>query len=849
MARRLFVLAFTVVLAAFDAGLAHGAPGDLDASYADGGVFVGPQRTLIPGESVHRLALDHLGRALVAFRSTADGNDTDIRLGVLRLTTEGDLDPTFNPNGTTPGLLVTGFGDPGCLDGTANGPTLAATAVSPDHHIVIAANLCQAVSAGIVGIMRLDDTGAFDDGFDGDGKLLLTGYQSIAQAVAVDASDRIYVAGGHCKGGGLSGCIDRNAFITRITKEGTRDQTFNAGGAIPGIFELALADVTTYFNALTVLAGDHIVAVGSYRDSAIDALVARIDGTGALETAFNPSGATPGVVRTDMAKGPAPGSIPQAELHAVTTTDDDESVVVSGQNTTLVATCKIAKFTSSGALDTTFASTQPTPGMITIPGFYTCRHLLTQTDGKIVALGWGPRPLGPGLSDTNQIMLARLEADGDLDQGFGVGGIVKTPLGNYALADAGALQGDGRILAGGIRRDTSNSTNPVVSRYFADPGPTPTPTGGAGDPTPTATPVDEPGEICGNCVDDEQDGRADRADPECGERANGNGQGLGDPKTAGKAVTKCGKALQSAGAKLGEARLAHLQRCAQAVFACVQLKAADSKCLLKATATCAKQAAAEAKDDAKLDAAVTKACGAPLALDDLTGATGLGLSAELQACVDAGVATLGSLSDVAACVRARESCAAERLLALQMPRAADLLAAGSLAPGSCLPAAGALGAGLADPDRTKAAVKCQGALVKAASKLAASERDAALACLQAAARCVQLKPGDAACLAKLRATCAKKIGALSTPSGVEAKLAAAVAKSCDGLAPGDLTSADGLGFQTHAAECATLGAPGATAAAIADCVRRQHECRLEEVLDATTPRAGELFELGQVALP
>jgi hypothetical protein len=190
------------------------------------------------------------------------------------------------------------------------------------------------------------------------------------------------------------------------------------------------------------------------------------------------------------------------------------------------------------------------------------------------------------------------------------------------------------------------------------------------------------------------------------------------------------------------------------------------------------------------------------------------------------------------------------VLALEVPRASELLVAGGATPGPCLPLAGALGAGVGDPDRGKAVVKCQATLAKATAKFVNGEAKAVLKCLQAAASCVQLKPGDSDCLAKLRTSCAKSVADVGAAGDLPAKLTAAIGKDCGGLAAGELTGASGLGYQARAAECAALGAPPPTSAAgIADCLRRQHACRVAQMLDATTPRTSELLGLGQVALP
>ncbi len=96
-----------------------------------------------------------------------------------------------------------------------------------------------------------------------------------------------------------------------------------------------------------------------------------------------------------------------------------------------------------GDLDTTFNGT----GMITTPvsnGDASAFDVAVQGDGKIVTVG-----LAKGESDSDWA-LVRYLSDGSLDTTFGNGGKVITPLGaRDDLADAVALQNDGKIIAAG----------------------------------------------------------------------------------------------------------------------------------------------------------------------------------------------------------------------------------------------------------------------------------------------------------------------------------------------------------------------------------------------------------------
>ena len=126
-------------------------------------------------------------------------------------------------------------------------------------------------------------------------------------------------------------------------------------------------------------------------------------------------------------------------------------------------------------------------------------------------------------------------------------------------------------------------------------------------------------------------------------------------------------------------------------------------------------------------------------------------------------------------------------------------------------------------------------------------------CTLAVATCHQQKPMETKCLPKARTNCAKAIAKLTQPAkGLEAKLAAALVKSCGPpkITAAELTGAMGLGFDGRADQCVALGAGvPADVDDVAACVLRLHECRAEQLLELETPRLRELLTTGGVSLP
>ncbi len=358
-------------------------------------------------------------------------------------------------------------------------------------------------------------------------------------------------------------------------------------------------------------------------------------------------------------------------------------------------------------------------------------------------------------------------------------------------------------------------------------------------------------EDCENCIDDDGDGKIDRADPDCAAPADGGGAGVGDA-TVGKAVDKCAKAIRKAGDKITSTHLKQLGACQKAVVDCVQLKPGDAACLAKATAKCTKARGALPGTDAKLTAAITKACAESAVLTGhLLDASGLGFEHEIEACGQRGLADVATLADVTECVRRQHVCAAERMLGRAVPRARELLVLGGydpLADLGCVPS-GANGGGAAiAPEKRKALRKCDAALQKAAGKLSSGRANALEACGAAVFTCVQAKPGDASCVQKAGGACAKAVGALPK---LTAGFTAAIAKACAApLTPGDLLAATGLGASALGETCAKLGVASlATVADVSTCLERQIACDARQQIENATPRLQELLDLGGVALP
>lgn len=318
--------------------------------------------------------------------------------------------------------------------------------------------------------------------------------------------------------------------------------------------------------------------------------------------------------------------------------------------------------------------------------------------------------------------------------------------------------------------------------------------------------------------------------------------GLSNLSVAKAAVT-CQRAIVKAGAQLVGARLGHLGRCARAVHRCVQTLPDDAACLAKAAARCDNALAALAKADTKAAASVRKRCGGTLGFADVLGASGLGFGA--RACLDGGAAE--HLDELIGCVVGAHGCEGARVFELLQPRAKELLRlpgmnAARLDTVVCLPDHGGDGDGVGDPAGLgKAVDACGGAIVKAGSAFVKKRLARQAKCADALFTCVQLAPGNPACLGKVRTRCDQ---AAAASAADERALAAGIAKRCNEttIAYATLRAAGAANLDALAASCATVDVPALdTLADYQQCVLRSEACRVATLLELQAPRVAELL--------
>ena len=263
-----------------------------------------------------------------------------------------------------------------------------------------------------------------------------------ANAVAVQGFGKIVVAGSS----------DADFALARYTNAGALDTTFGTGGKVT----TAIGSAGAVARAMAVQDDGKIVVAGSSRNvgDTDDFALARYTSAGALDTTFG----TGGKVTTAIGTGNDYG-------RAMAVQDDGKIVVAGYSYVGFSSDIALARYTSAGALDTTFG----TGGKVTTAigsGNDFARAMAIDGDGKIVVAG-SSRNVG----DTDDFALARYTSAGALDTTFGTGGKVTTAISSGTGADeanAVALQSDGKIVVAGIANNDI-----ALARYLGDPPPPP----------------------------------------------------------------------------------------------------------------------------------------------------------------------------------------------------------------------------------------------------------------------------------------------------------------------------------------------------------------------------------------
>lgn len=289
--------------------------------------------------------------------------------------------------------------------------------------------------------------GILDSSFNSTG-IVTTAFgpgEDKAYTVAVDANDKIVVAGQTLNGGKY------DFAIARYNEDGSLDESFGDDGRVTTV----ISENGNYIEGLLILEDGKILVSGYIYDGAqFKIALARYNSDGSLDNTFNTDG------KLILELGPGDTFAHDMKLQP------DGKIVLAGSifngsdNDVLVV-----RLNADGSEDETFNSA----GYVSIAvgeSNDAAFELAIQPDGKIICAGYiiveGP-----------DILIMRLNTDGTLDDSFGEEGISLTSWDDIdqdnGVAYTLALQPDGKILLGGnVHSLLADIQYVVIARYTAE---------------------------------------------------------------------------------------------------------------------------------------------------------------------------------------------------------------------------------------------------------------------------------------------------------------------------------------------------------------------------------------------
>jgi uncharacterized delta-60 repeat protein len=292
---------------------------------------------------------------------------------------------------------------------------------------------------------RLLSAGALDATF-GNGGVLTTALSRStddrAYHVAVQPDGKILAVGD------VWGSTDQYGLV-RYNANGSLDTGFGKGGIV-----LVGSNTSSHYAQDVALQPDGKIDVTDGNSWT----VLQFNANGTLDTTFGSRGQV--VIPFSGFAGPSycrPVIQPPAAGSA------EGKILVVGDINRNAGLVGLARLNPGGSLDTTFGS----GGRVTTtigPGSGYLAHLSSvalQSDGKIVVSG-SAGPGSPTTSSPRAFVVARYNATGSLDGGFGSGGIVTTVVAGmpYENAMQALVQpGDGKIVAAGFAYDNTAGIN------------------------------------------------------------------------------------------------------------------------------------------------------------------------------------------------------------------------------------------------------------------------------------------------------------------------------------------------------------------------------------------------------
>ncbi|MFZ5953502.1 MAG: hypothetical protein ACOYT8_00200 [Candidatus Dependentiae bacterium] len=287
--------------------------------------------------------------------------------------------------------------------------------------------------------VRYTSNGSLDSSFGTNGVVDTTvGSIAVSYGCALQSDGSIIIAGQAI----ISGVPQ--IVLARYTIAGVLDVTFGTGGIVT-----TPVDDGCVASAIVVQPDNKIVIAGTVaRNNGTEIILARYSSLGVLDITFGSGG----IVTTGI------DTFTGANAVAL---QSDGSIVVAGFTINDITTkFAVARYTTGGILDGTFGS----GGIVTtsISSTDIAHSLVIQADGNIVVTGTSL------INELNTISLVRYTSAGNLDGGFGTGGIVTTPIAKGSFGLSMLIQPDTNIVVTGNASSLASQLYMATVRYASN---------------------------------------------------------------------------------------------------------------------------------------------------------------------------------------------------------------------------------------------------------------------------------------------------------------------------------------------------------------------------------------------
>lgn len=473
--------------------------GALDTSFSgDGIIQLGNVTVGASGSGfdyLTSLALDSGGNILVSGDTSGalgETNAGNYDIYLAKITPAGVLDTSFSGDG------ILQLGNLSIGAGASGKETIRELKLDSSGNIFLLGETWGAFGEANSGfsdplVVKLTSAGVLDTSFSGDGIVQLGNLTIGANAssidytksIDIDSSGSVLVAGYTGGSLGEQNAGDIDAFLFKLTSSGTLDTSFSGGGLLQlGSVTIGTgASVGDQVKAIKVdsagnmyLAGETSGALGEANSGNLDAFVIKLNSSGALDTSFSGDG----IVQLGSVTVGANASA--SEYLTAMNIDSSGNIYLAGDTSGSFGEANsgnrdafVAKITSAGLLDTTFAGDGIFQlGNVSVGAAASANEYIANvhidSSGYVYIAGATTGSLAETGGGSYDMYAAKITPGGILDTSFSGDGIaqlgnvtVGAGAGSFDTASAMTIDSSGNLYLAGFTQGAFGETNAGAS--------------------------------------------------------------------------------------------------------------------------------------------------------------------------------------------------------------------------------------------------------------------------------------------------------------------------------------------------------------------------------------------------